>query len=235
MKTLVPWLKRKKAAICILAGILSAALFVIINSGEKIKQSTGGSYVVKIMHYGIDSAEMERTVTIPLEDAVSAISGVMSVQSSTENNQSRIFVRFKPGGRGRYEAVRDAAQRVYETLPLSAQRPEILSSNNSRVPVWSAAVFTGGLTGGLTDGFGEGKENLLTAQMLEKIVKPRFESLEGAGEVLVSGVGLKEIIVILDQEKLFFLGLEPSDVAEALAMNDSIFSGGTTVLGGREI
>ncbi|MDR0302525.1 MAG: efflux RND transporter permease subunit [Treponema sp.] len=239
MKTLVSWLKRKKAAVCILAGILSAALFVIINSSEKIKQSTGGSYVVKIMHYGIDAAEMERTVTIPLEDALSAISGVMSVQSSTENSQSRIFVRFKPGGRGRYEAVRDAAQRVYETLPTSAQRPEILSSNNSRVPVWSAAVFTGGLTGGLTDGltdgFGEVKENLLTAQMLEKIVKPRFERLEGAGEVLVSGVGLKEIIVILDQEKLFFLGLEPSDVAEALAMNDSIFSGGTTVLGGREI
>jgi multidrug efflux pump subunit AcrB len=231
MKVLVSWLKRKKAALCILAGIFSVSLFVIINSSEKIKQSTGGSYVVKIMHYGIDAAEMERTVTIPLEDALSAISGVMSVQSSTENNQSRIFIRFKPGGRGRYEAVRDAAQRVYETLPSSAQRPEILSSNNSRVPVWSAAVFTGGLN----DSLGEVKENLLTAQILEKIVKPRFESLEGAGEVLISGVGLKEIVIILDQEKLFFLGLEPSAVASVLAMNDSIFSGGTTVLGSREI
>jgi multidrug efflux pump subunit AcrB len=235
MKVLASWLKRKKSAFCILAGILSVSLFVIINSSEKIKQAIGGSYVVKIMHYGVDAAEMERTVTIPLEDALSAISGVMSVQSSTENNQSRIFIRFKPGGKGRYEAVRDAAQRVYETLPSSAQRPEILSSNNSRVPVWSAAVFTGGLTGGLTDGLAEVNENLLTAQTLEKIVKPRFESLEGAGEILISGAGLKEIVVTLDQEKLFILGIEPYAAAAALAMNDSIFSGGTAVLGNREI
>jgi len=233
MKGLVFWLKRKKSAFCILAGILSLSLFVISTSNDKIKQITGGSYVVKIMHYGIDAAEMERTVTIPLEDALSAISGVMSVQSSTENNQSRIFIRFKPGGRGRYEAVRDAAQRVYETLPSSAQRPEILSSNNSRVPVWSAAIFNKASFDKAS--FDKAKENLLTAQMLEKIVKPRFESLEGAGEVLISGVGLKEIVIILDQEKLFILGLQPSAVAEALAMNDSIFSGGTGVLGGREI
>ena len=231
MKTLVSWLKRKKSAFCILMGILSVSLFVINNSSEKIKQTSGGSYVVKIMHYGIDAAEMERTVTIPLEDALSAISGVMSVQSSTENNQSRIFVQFKPGGKGRYEAVRDAAQRVYETLPSSAQRPEILSSNNSRVPVWSASVF-------VETSFGEasfGEETLLTAEILEKIVKPRFESLEGAGEVLISGAGLKEIVIILDQEKLFVLGIQPSAVAEALAMNDSIFSGGTAVTGNREI
>jgi len=225
MKMLISWLKRKKSAFCILAGILSLSLFIIINSDEKIKNVTGGSYVVKITHYGIDAAEMERTVTIPLEDALSVISGVMSVQSSTENNHTRVFVRFKSGGRGRYEAVRDASQGVYETLPSSAQRPEILSSNNSRVPVWSAAVFTSN----------DVKENLLTAQMLEKIVKPRFESLEGAGEVLISGAGLKEIVISLDQEKLFILGLQPSAVAASLAMNDSVFSGGTTVFENREI
>jgi len=232
MKALVSWLKRKKSAFCILIGIISVSLFVISTSKERIKQTKGGSYVVKIMHYGIDSAEMERTVTIPLEDALSAISGCLSVQSSTENNQSRVFVRFKPGGRGRYEAVRDAAQRVYETLPPSAQRPEILSSNNSRVPVWSAAVFGKASFGKANSGE---EENLLTAQMLEKIVKPRFESLEGAGEVLISGAGLKEIVISLDQEKLFTIGLHPSAVAEALALNDSIFSGGTAVLGNREI
>jgi multidrug efflux pump subunit AcrB len=244
MKALVSWLKRKKSAFCILIGVISVSLFVISTSKERIKQTTGGSYVVKIMHYGVDSAEMERTVTIPLEDALSAISGVMSVQSSAENNQSRVFVRFKPGGRGRYEAVRDAAQRVYETLPPSAQRPEILSSNNSRVPVWSAAVFgkassSSGETSFVETSFGEVNfgedENLLTAQMLEKIVKPRFESLEGAGEVLISGAGLKEIVINLDQEKLFTIGLHPSAVAEALALNDSIFSGGTAALGNREI
>jgi len=227
MRVSVSWLKRKKASLCILAGICSVSLFVIINSGEKIKENIGGSYVVKIKHYGLDALEMERSVTIPLEDALSAISGVMSVQSSSENSNSSVFIRFKPGGRGRYEAVRDAAQRVYETLPPSAQRPEILSSNNSRIPVWSAAVFT--------EKSGDVKENILAAQMLEKIVKPRLESLEGAGEVIVSGVGLKEIVIILDQEKLAAVGLEPTAVAGTIGMNDSIFSGGSIVRQNMEI
>jgi multidrug efflux pump subunit AcrB len=226
MKFLTSWLERKKASLCILAGICAVSLFVIINSDEKIKENTGGSYVVKIKHYGFDAAEMERSVTIPLEDALFAIPGVMTVQSSSENSLSSVFIRFKPGGRGRYEAVRDAAQRVYETLPSSAQRPEILSTNNSRVPVWSAAVYAGANE--------DVNENVLVAQALEKIVKPRLESLEEAGEVLVSGVGLEEIVIIFDQEKLAALGLEPSAVAEILAMNDSIFSGGTVTRQNRE-
>jgi multidrug efflux pump subunit AcrB len=235
MISLASFLERKKAALCVLAGILSVSLFVIINSGEKIKENKGGSYVVKIRHYGIDAPEMERSVTIPLEDALFAIPGVMTINSSSENSLSNVFVRFKPGGRGRYEAVRDAAQRVYETLPSSVQRPEIFSSNNSRIPVWSAAVYT--------DSSGNLKENVLASQTasqtvsqtLEKIVKPKLESLEGAGEVLVSGVSLKQIFIILDQEKISSIGLEPSAVAMALGMNDSIFSGGSISDRNREI
>jgi multidrug efflux pump subunit AcrB len=235
MISLVSFLERKKAALCILVGILSVSLFVIINSGEKIKENKGGSYVVKIRHYGIDAPEMERSVTIPLEDALFAIPGVMTINSSSENSLSNVFVRFKPGGRGRYEAVRDAAQRVYETLPPSVQRPEIFSSNNSRIPVWSAAVYT--------ENSGNLKDNVLASQTasqtvsqtLEKIIKPKLESLEGAGEVLVSGVGLKQIFIILDQEKISSIGLEPSAVAMSLGMNDSIFSGGSITDRNREI
>ena len=231
MKTLTSWLERKKASLCILAGVCAVSLFVIINSGEQIKENTGDSYVVKIKHYGLDAMEIERSVTIPLEDALCAISGVAGVQSSSENSVSSVFIRFKSGARGRYEAVRDAAQRVYETLPSSAQRPEIISSNNSRIPVWSAAVFS--TEAGSSPG--DVKENVLAAQTLENIVKPRLESLEGAGEVLVSGVGLKEIVIFLDQEKLNITGLEPPAVAAVLGMNDSIFSGGTILRQDREI
>jgi multidrug efflux pump subunit AcrB len=221
MKKFNSWLERKKASLCILAGVCSLSLFVIINSNEKVKNNSGGSYVIKIRHYGIDAAEIERSITIPLEEALFFIPGVMSVQSSSENSLSNVFIRLNKTGKGHYEAVRDAAQMVYETLPSSVQRPEIISSNNSMVPVWSAAVYLG--------------NSVSTAQALEKIVKPRFESLEGAGEVIVSGVGLKEIFIILDQEKLGILDLQPSMVAAALKMNDAIFPSGSIVHQNREI
>lgn len=234
MNFVISWLKRKKASLCILAGICAFSLFVIINSGEKIKENTGGSYVVKIKHYGLDAAEIERSITIPLEDSLSLIPGVMEVQSSSENSLSRVFIRFKPGGKGRYEAVRDAAQRVYEGLPSSAQRPEILSSNNSMIPVWSAAVFAEN-SGQINENDSRFLGMSSSLNVLEKIVKPKLESLEGAGEVIVSGTGLKEIVIILDQEKLAALGIEPQIIANNLGMNDSIFSGGTITWQNREI
>jgi multidrug efflux pump subunit AcrB len=167
-----------------------------------------------------------------LEDALSAIPDILNVQSSSENSLSRVFIRFKPGRKGRYEAVRDAAQRVYENLPSSAQRPEIISSTNSMIPVWSAAVFS---IFPEDEALGDVKDNVLAGQMLEKIVKPRLESLENAGEVLVYGNGTKEITITLDQEKLFSLNLNPSEVAGILAMNDSLFSSGTIVQHNREM
>lgn len=156
------FLKRKKAALCILAGLCAISLFAVLSSKSIEIQNKGGFYAVKIKHYGIDAAEMERSVTIPMEDVLFAIPGVSAVQSSSENSLSSVYISFKHGVFGSYEAVRDAAQRVYETLPSSAQRPEILSSGNSRVPVWSASVFA---------------DSADTARLLEKTVKPRLESL----------------------------------------------------------
>jgi multidrug efflux pump subunit AcrB len=226
MKTLVSLLERKKAALCLLTGVCSISLFVIINSGVKINENKGGFYVVKIRHYGVNAEEMERSITVPLEDALSAVQGIMSLHSSSENSLSSVFIQLKPEARGRYEAVRDAVQRVYESLPSSVQRPEILSSDDSRIPVWSASFYSGG------NGI---HENIPAVQLLEKIVKPRLESLDGAGEVLISGTGIKEIIIILDQEISSSLGLEPSTVAAVLAMNDFIFPGGKIVHENKEI
>jgi len=233
------WLKRKKASLCILAGICAAALFVIINSGDKINENNGGAYVVKIRHYGTNAEEMERSITIPLEDALYSIPGIMKIQSTSENGMSSVYIIFKPDvqltriTRGRYEAVRDAVQAVYETLPLTVQRPEILSSGNSRIPVWSAAVYNDS-NDQITN---EPPENgsVLIANILEKTVKPRLESLEGSAEVLVAGSGLKEIFITLNQEKLAVLNLEPASVLSFLALNDSIFSGGSFIQSDREI
>jgi multidrug efflux pump subunit AcrB len=226
------WLERKKASLCVLAGICAVSLCAILMSGGQTGAG-GGSYAVSIRHYGIDAREMERSISMPLEDALFAIPGVRGVQSCSENGLSRVFVAFDRNSRGQYEMVREAAQRVYETLPSSVQRPEIQSSGNSRIPVWSAAVFDIGSDDVAANE--NGVSIVDTALFLERIVKPRLESLGGAGEVLVSGTGIREIIIALDQEKSAALGLDPSAVASAMAVNDALFSGGILEYRNREI
>ncbi|MDR1046349.1 MAG: efflux RND transporter permease subunit [Treponema sp.] len=220
------WLERKHAAFCILmmAASVSAALLAMRDNRREYDAS---SYTLTFRHYGVDAGEMERSIAIPLEDALAPLPGLLHITSTSENGRVRAFLRFDPdfASYGRYEAVRDAVEEVYETLPGSVQRPEILSSSNSRIPVWSAAVFSRGEAG-------TKRGNL--SETLERFVKPRLEALAGAGEVELSGIANREIRVALDPERSASLGIRPLDLASSLAGSDLILPAGRIESGNRK-
>jgi multidrug efflux pump subunit AcrB len=217
------------AAVCALTGLLVLSMLAL-GSGAELPPKRD-FFVVSIKQYGVDAREMERTVTIPLEDALYALSQVKSVSSVTENAQSRVSVMFKRGGSAegreeRYIAVSGAAARVYERLPASAQRPEILSEDGQAAPVWTAAVRSGGsaaITG-----------DAAFARFLERTVKPALQSLHGAARVEIAGLGLPEIVIALDNRRCAALGLSPNAVALNLARDDGLWPSGTLAAGGGE-
>ena len=92
--------QRPFAAICLLAGITILSLYLIFNSGDR--QEGGGDigYSITLKHYGIDAREMETSVAIPLEDALSAIPGADRITTISENGQTRAFVDFQKKRRG---------------------------------------------------------------------------------------------------------------------------------------
>lgn len=207
------WLERPAAALCVTLGLCAVAAALVTGGGEGRPQRREASFSVTLRHYGVDAREMERTVAIPLEDALFSISGVKQVTTSSENGRVRAFVRFGREISDRYEAVREAAQGVYESLPPSAQRPEIVSAHEARIPVWTAAV----------SGAGDGS----FSGLLERVVKPALEAVEGAGEVEIAGSGLPEIVIALKPEEAAARKLSASDVAAALGKNDILLPGGT--------
>ena len=208
------WFDRPVAAVCIMGAFVVLSIFILLKGESKSGPQTDQSYMITLRHYGIDAREMERTAAIPLEDAVSILSGVSSIITFSENSRVRAYVKFHNNAdnaarQRSYDAVREAAQRVYETLPASAQRPEIGSSNQSGIPVWIAALW-----------------NYQSGNYLDRIVKPAIESIEGIAEVEISGTGVNEIVIIPDQEKIAALGLSLYRIASSLGKNDGIFSGG---------
>ncbi|MDR1788328.1 MAG: efflux RND transporter permease subunit [Treponema sp.] len=230
------WYERRVPALCLLIGI---AVFAVVVLARPEAGGAGGSaegYTVILRHYGMDAREMERSAAIPLEDALAALPGVRRIVSSSEKDQARVFVSFRPRGgafwkrrgAGAYDALRDAVERVYETLPSSAQRPEIHPSDNSLAPVWTAAVWKKDAPGAPAEPRGLG-------QLLTKEVKPALESIEGAGEVIIAGPGVNEIIVTLDQKAAGALGIGPAEAAQALAWNDLVYPGGAFPEGERDL
>jgi multidrug efflux pump subunit AcrB len=221
------WLSRPAAALALILGFCVVSVFFLYSPFTGIRPGDGETFTVVQRHYGVDAAEMERKAAVPLEDALSRIHGVKKIRSVSENGTARVFANFEGKTPGRYEAVREAAQEIYKTLSSSAQRPEILGSGDSRLPMWTAAVF----------GFSENprRKGAELGTLLERSVKPALEALPGAGEVELSGAAVTEIIIVIDEQKAASLGLDPRRIASTLAYNDALFSGGRLLDGGREI
>jgi multidrug efflux pump subunit AcrB len=229
------WLGRPVAALCVLLAAGALSLAVLAGRENIPPRETGPrGFTLVLRHYGVDVREMERTVAIPLEDTLSALKGVKHILSSVENGQVRVFVTFEGESPAAYEAVSDAAQRVYESLPSSAQRPEILSSDDTRIPVWTAAVFSAAPSGGAgPPGGGAGAAALGT--LLERVIKPALEGLEGAGEVEIFGAGLPEIVIALKSEEAAARGLNAPALARFLGTNDLLLPAGTLRYGERDL
>jgi HAE1 family hydrophobic/amphiphilic exporter-1 len=192
-----------------------------MNMDNGISVDTSNSYTITIKHYGADMVEIERTISIPLEDALSSIYGIKNILSLSEDDRSRIFVSFgennsalsRRKGSGNYEILRDIVQRVYETLPSSVQRPEIIPTNSSINPVLTAAVFSK-------------DKSKLDITMLNKIVKPALTGLYGVADVEISGIGVNEIVIVLKPEQTAVAGLNSTIIANAIAANDILLPGG---------
>jgi multidrug efflux pump subunit AcrB len=205
------WLNRPAASLCVFGAIIILSLFILTSGETAGKESGDPAYMITQRHYGMDAREMERSVAIPLEDALSLIPGIDNIITFSENSRVRCYVRFRQDMKNQrgYDAVREAAQRVYETLPASAQRPELSSSNETGVPVWMGALW-----------------EFPSSDFPDRIIKPVLESIEGIAEVEISGTGITEIIIAPDPEKIAALGLSPYHIASSLQMNDSFFSAG---------
>ena len=209
----INFLSKPRRALCIILILCTTAFFIIRVWGKdntENQNTVDESFAVTQRFYGVDAAEMERIAAIPLEDALSGIRGLRRIISSSENGRTRVICFFEGKEQGRYEAIREAAQRVYESLPRSAQRPEIYSSGDSRIPVFTAALSAGG-----------------SGTILEKAVKPALEGLPGVGYAEISGTGLKEIVITLKSEEAAARKIDASDIAVVLANNDILLPGGS--------
>lgn len=219
---------RTLALLCF--AVLLALSLLLMEGGPTGRDPRDASYAITLRHYGIDGEEMERTVAIPLEDALSAIPGLKRLVSTSEQGKVRVLAQFSGSNKGIYEAVRDAAQAVYEGLPPSAQRPEITSSRDSRIPIWSAAVLS---KEGLSPSTNT-ETALSLGTMLERRVKPALERLENAGEVELAGTGLPELLIKLDEAACAARGIEPWMLARDLAEGDLLVPAGTFRSGNRD-
>jgi len=211
------WRTRPIPAAAVLLGVSALSLYFLQRASlGPAGEQRFASYAILIECAGVDSRRIERAITMPLEDEVAGIPGIVEIRSVSEYGKSRVTVIASEGeGRGELSlGLRDAVERVYERLPLAAQKPEILSSSISQRPVFVASVRAAG---------GSGEE---LRDLVEREVKPAFAKVPGVGEVEAGGGAAREVHVRVDPRKAAQRGLSLAAVAEQIARQDLLAPAG---------
>jgi len=155
---------------------------------------------------GASSEVIESQVTKPLEDSISGIEGIDIITSVSRAEQSQITARFKLSKNPEAAAadVRDRVSRVRARLPDAIDEPVISKVEADATPtVWLA--FSS-----------ESLSPLQITDLINRIVKPRLQTVPGVAEVNINGDRLFSMRIWVDPDKLAALRLTVQDVEDAL-------------------
>ncbi len=149
---------------------------------------------------------MDSEVTSVLEDAVARVTGVRQINSSSEENNSRIRAEFDPGVDLDTAAsdVREAVSRVTRDLPDRVEQVNIVKADADAQPIMILAVSS--------DRFGEAD----LTRVVDNDVIPELLTAQGVASIAQFGTRPLQMRVSVDPARLNRFGLTMSDVAAAL-------------------
>ena len=156
---------------------------------------------------GLPAEEMRRMVTIPLEDALSSVSGLKNINSTSRDGVSVIMLEF-PWGTDRTAAgiqTREAVDLCWHSLPSKASKRRVLSAAPGDIAILTLAVLPGNCS-------------LSAARALaDRDIRSRLQQVDGVGSIRVSGGTVEEVHIDVDPAAAAAAGCTISDISAAVA------------------
>lgn len=149
---------------------------------------------------------MDTEVTSVLEDAVARVSGIRQINSSSEENNTRIRVEFSPGTDLDTAAsdVREAVSRVTRRLPNGVEQVTVVKADEDASPIMTLAVSS------------DRYDQAALSNIVENDVIPELLTADGVASIVQFGSRPRQMRVTVDPARLNRFGLTISDVATAL-------------------
>jgi HAE1 family hydrophobic/amphiphilic exporter-1 len=209
------------SAVVVLLGLLSLSKLPV----DLMPEFEQPTLTVRVSYAGVGPLEMEELVTRPIEQAVSAVPGLVRVNSSSSEGSSQVQLNFD-WGRDLSDAadeVRTRIDRVRGRLPEDADPPTIFKFDSN-----SQAIVQLGV---------EGEYDPVTLRELaENEIAPRFERVDGVAAVTVGGGLRRQIHIDLSKEKIQALNLSVTQVVQSIRQENQntplgeIYQGNSTFL-----
>jgi HAE1 family hydrophobic/amphiphilic exporter-1 len=173
---------------------------------------------------GATPEEITTQVVLPLEEALSTISGMDEITSQVQAGRARINCQFvlEREIESAAQDVREKVAGALRDLPPTILPPIIQKADPDSDPVLSVAVA--------------GNRSLReTTEIADKRIKRVLETVDGVGEVSLTGARERQIRIFADADKLSAYGLTIIDVQQAIQNENVEVPGGTITRGASEL
>jgi hydrophobe/amphiphile efflux-1 (HAE1) family protein len=173
---------------------------------------------------GAGPEDIEKSITQPIERAVSSSPGIDRVESTSKQGLSAINVWFQ-FGTNLDNAQFDVSQRVAQvlsSLPPGVQQPFVLKFDITNIPV-AQVVLTG-----------DGLDERQLFDLGYNVVEPQLERLQGVASATVSGGKTREITVMAQRDALRTRSLGILDLVRAVQGSNLLLPSGDLRSGDRD-
>jgi multidrug efflux pump subunit AcrB len=179
--------------------------------------------IVTTEYSGANAREVERVITIPIEDALGDSTGVLKLSSSSEFGKSRITVFAKRDAdmNTLYADVTERVELARADFPRAVQKTRVARGDATNRPVFIVSFESKSI----------GRREL--GEYIDDSVKTRYERVRGTGEVETGGRAIEDIMVEVDPKRSAEYGIDPLCVSEALRKGYARFPIGLVESGDR--
>ena len=179
---------------------------------------------VATFYGGAGPADIEQSVTQPMERAVASAPGVDRIESTSKQGLSVVSVWFAWGtdlDAAQFE-VQQRVSQILNTLPAGVQQPFILKFDVTNIPVASLAVTSDAL------------DERQLYDLAFNVIEPQIERLPGVASATVGGGQQREIGVYARRDALRARGLGVLELTDAVRQSNFLLPSGTLRAGDRE-
>ncbi|MDC7226722.1 MAG: efflux RND transporter permease subunit [Spirochaetales bacterium] len=201
--------KSRTVPLMLLAAVLILSAYSIIRTQTGSRNRATNRYAVITRYYGLSAEDVERIITIPMEDLIAGLPGISRLSAFSSTAMSRIDIILSADTapatfRAELGELTETCYVAISSKYPAVQRPQIVSSGLHQSAIFSAAVKKGGTT------------PAELRSIIENELVPLLSKIPGAGEIEIYGGAIPEAQVLFDPEKTAAAGIRISSAAEIM-------------------
>jgi HAE1 family hydrophobic/amphiphilic exporter-1 len=217
--------KRPVFSVTLIGFLLVLGIFSFRDLGVDLFPKTDPATVTVTVNLpGATAEEMSSEVILPLEEAVSSVGGLDELSSQADESVATLTCKFvlERDTEGAAQDVREKVAAAIRLLPPAILPPTITKDDPDSDPVLSLLIAGGA-------------DLRETTEIADKQIKRTLETVNGVGEVDLTGGRSRQIRVFGDAEKLNAYGITITQLEDAIRNQNVEVPGGTIRRGASEM